>query len=476
MDRRWILYALAFLVTSSVSGVGTSCCAVSTSRRVSTRFTRRHSPCVFCVRFRYPARRLTEPSLDARDDVKTAVYGWPALRRDLIKEGGLTENELGAVFTCGAWSVQGGRFLVGIARDKYGTRVTVCVCLSLVLCGSVLVASCASDDLVGLCFGMLFLGMGSGAQLCVQPVAGLFPEATSTAMASLSGAFQLSGLVFLACSVVAGAGVGRFGAYMGHAGVVTALFFFSMRALPTGVSFEPEDESATEESPAKDDASSAKPSTVSAPRHFGATRGGLLTSDEFVCLVLWFSVMVTPSQYYVLSVGYQLERKGDADGAYSRAFSLLYGFSAPLAPLAGVCADTLGVAFAQVLATILSLMGYAILFVEKPLSAQYVGMASYSVGRMFLFATFFANVGRRFGYAHYGALVGVGMLASAVLSMLQYPMLQAALASKANLQAMNAVCVVCAVACLPYCAWLGARERREWRESATKRGVGSDAT
>ncbi len=410
------------------------------------------------------------------------MYGWPALRRDLIDEGGLTENELGAVFTCGAWSVQGGRFLVGIARDTYGTKVTVCVCLGLVLCGSVLVASSASDDLAGLCFGMLFLGMGSGAQLCVQPVAGLFPEATSTAMASLSGAFQLSGLVFLACSVVAGAGAGRFGAYMGHAGVVAVLILFSMRALPTGVSFEPEDVSdgrVAEGSAALSDVDEKATSTkadespdsnpsgaVPEPRHFGAPRSRLLTSDEFVGLVLWFSVMVTPSQYYVLSVGYQLERKGDDDGAYSRAFSLLYGFSAPLAPLAGACADTLGVAFAQLLATVLSLLGYAILFVEKPLAAQYVGMASYSVGRMFLFATFFANVGRRFGYAHYGALVGVGMLASAVLSMLQYPMLQAALESNSNLRAMNVVCVVCAAACLPYCAWLGARERREWRRAA----------
>lgn len=434
------------------------------------------------MRFRYPARRrrtLTHLSPDPHL-CETAVYGWPALRRDLLDEGGLTENELGAVFTCGAWSVQGGRFLVGIARDKYGTKITVCVCLSLVLCGSVLVASSASDNLAGMCFGMLFLGMGSGAQLCVQPVAGLFPEATSTAMASLSGAFQLSGLVFLACSVVAGAGAGRFGAYMGHAGVVAVLFVFSIKALPSGVSFDEEKEDAKrdaeterdsrDEKKKKKDEDEAVDATVDAtraltptPRHFGASRGALLTCDEFLCLVLWFSVMVTPSQYYVLSVGYQLERKGDANGAYSRAFTLLYGFSAPLAPLAGVCADYLGVAFAQFMATSLSLVGYAILFVDEPLSFQYVGMASYSVGRMFLFATFFANVGRRFGYAHYGAAVGVGMLASAVLSMLQYPMFQAALESKTNLDAMNVVCVVCAAACLPYCAWLGARERNEWR-------------
>lgn len=431
------------------------------------------------MRFRYPARRrrtLTHLSPDPHL-CETAVYGWPALRRDLLDEGGLTENELGAVFTCGAWSVQGGRFLVGIARDKYGTKITVCVCLSLVLCGSVLVASSASDNLAGMCFGMLFLGMGSGAQLCVQPVAGLFPEATSTAMASLSGAFQLSGLVFLACSVVAGAGAGRFGAYMGHAGVVAVLFVFSIKALPSGVSFDEEKEDAKRdaereresrekeknEDEAVDATVDATRALTPTPRHFGASRGALLTCDEFLCLVLWFSVMVTPSQYYVLSVGYQLERKGDANGAYSRAFTLLYGFSAPLAPLAGVCADYLGVAFAQFMATSLSLVGYAILFVDEPLSFQYVGMASYSVGRMFLFATFFANVGRRFGYAHYGAAVGVGMLASAVLSMLQYPMFQAALESKTNLDAMNVVCVVCAAACLPYCAWLGARERREGR-------------
>ena len=423
---------------------------------------------------------------------ETAVYGWPALRRDLLDEGGLTENELGAVFTCGAWSVQGGRFLVGIARDKYGTKITVCVCLSLVLCGSVLVASSKSDNLLGLCFGMLFLGMGSGAQLCVQPVAGLFPEATSTAMASLSGAFQLSGLVFLACSAVAAAGAGRFGAYMGHAGVVAVLFIFSSKALPSGVSFEEKedvsqaDDAETERETdstdekkkadgkdrdvfAVDDVATADATALTltpnqTPRHFGAERGALLTCDEFLCLVAWFSVMVTPSQYYVLSVGYQLERKGDADGSFSRAFTLVYGFSAPLAPLAGVCADYLGVAFAQFLATALSLIGYAILFVEKPLSVQYVGMASYSVGRMFLFAAFFANVGRRFGYTHYGVAVGVGMLASAVLSMLQYPMFQAALESKTNLDAMNVVCVVCAAACLPYCAWLGARERNERRQ------------
>ena len=140
------------------------------------------------------------------------MYGWPALRRDLIKEGGLTEKELGAVFTCGAWSVQGGRFAAGLIRDSLGTRRTACGCLLAVLIGAVLIATVPSDNFAGLALGMLFLGLGSGAQLCIQPVTGLFPENASTAMATLSGAFQISGLVFLVCSGIARAGADRLGA------------------------------------------------------------------------------------------------------------------------------------------------------------------------------------------------------------------------------------------------------------------------
>ena len=49
------------------------------------------------------------------------MYGWPVLRAGLIAEKevtgrGLDEKQLAAVFTAGAWSVQGGRFVVGRAE------------------------------------------------------------------------------------------------------------------------------------------------------------------------------------------------------------------------------------------------------------------------------------------------------------------------------------------------------------------------
>ena len=170
------------------------------------------------------------------------MYGWPALRRDLIKEGGLTEKQLGAVFTCGAWSVQGGRFAAGLIRDALGTKRTACGCLLCVLLGAVLVATVASDNFAGLAFGMLFLGLGSGAQLCIQPVTGLFPENASAAMATLSGAFQISGLVFLVCSGIARAGADRLGAYLAFAACVCVLLALSWVYLPYGFKFTIDDE------------------------------------------------------------------------------------------------------------------------------------------------------------------------------------------------------------------------------------------
>ena len=439
----------------------------------------------------------------------SAVYGWPALRRDLIKEGGLTEKQLGAVFTCGAWSVQGGRFAAGLIRDALGTKRTACGCLLCVLLGAVLVATVASDNFAGLALGMLFLGLGSGAQLCIQPVTGLFPENASAAMATLSGAFQISGLVFLVCSGIARAGADRLGAYLAFAACVCVLLALSWVYLPYGFKFTIDDESRDErrdeskgatksatvdrdEEAAVSDAAvvlketsgetsdgkegegddgkvqTSMAAVAVAPRKpppplSHLTRRGQLLSDEYIALLAWFSVCVTPAQYYVLSIGWQLERKGDDAGDYTRAFVVLYAASAALAPIGGAVADKYGVGFAQGLATALTGSSFVVLLSDS-LPAQIAGMTLYSVGRLFVFALFFSNIGRRFGFAHYGTLVGFGMLTSAVLSMLQYPMFT--LAIDESVDWVNASCAVAIAGCLPYTAWLSRRERGEKRRFA----------
>jgi LAT3 family solute carrier family 43 protein 3 len=128
------------------------------------------------------------------------VYGWPALRQQLKDEGTtLTEKQLGAIFTVGAGSTQGGRFLTGLARDRFGTRLTACA--SFLMCTAGSLGMAVSDPSNGIALGayLFALGLGSGVILCVAPVAGLFPNNAGSILASPTGAYQISGgLVFLA--------------------------------------------------------------------------------------------------------------------------------------------------------------------------------------------------------------------------------------------------------------------------------------
>ena len=57
---------------------------------------------------------------------------------------------------------------------------------------------------------------------------------------------------------------------------------------------------------------------------------------------------------------------------------------------------------------------------------------------------------------HRGTLAGTGMLTSAVISMLQYPLFTAAI--DGNIDGVNAGCAAVVGACVPYTVWLSMRE------------------
>ena len=134
------------------------------------------------------------------------VYGWPALRRNLVTDhrSTLSEKQLGVIFTIGSWSTQGGCWFSGMARDKYsGTRTTTAICLLMTSMGCAGIAICDENDFVRLSISMFLVGTGSGAQLCLQPVAELFDaKYQGSILASLSGAFQVSGLMFLLLTTI----------------------------------------------------------------------------------------------------------------------------------------------------------------------------------------------------------------------------------------------------------------------------------
>lgn len=479
--RRWILYAFCFITVSTASGV---------------------------------------------------VYGWPALRRQLQQDGStLEESTLGAIFTVGAWTTQGGRFFVGLARDRFGTRSVTCVCTFFVATGFVGVAWSDPNNAISLGISVFFMGLGSGAQLCVQPVAGLFPDISGTIISSLSGAFQISGLVFLA--LTSGDSVGtRNVRFSGFAAILVILTCVAMVLLPRGKSFRSlvQDESSSQQDSKSNDGalplnSNSNSQTIpenetnndtsyqeiegSQSAHlsnsqfeasdgheqqieifdhnrpdsnhqddeqveleYATTQGDVssttsrsiptaiqqMKSAEYILLCAWFSICLVPLQYYVGSIGFQLEEKGDEDGFYTDLFSILYAGAIVFSFAGGFLADKCGLGITQGLATVMCAGSFFFLVSDIALPGQSVGLALYGIGRLLIFGMYFANCGKRFGYANFGTLAGLGLLLSALASLVQYPMISAA--ANGHADTVNIGSGVILLAQIPYFVWLHQREKK----------------
>lgn len=420
------------------------------------------------------------------------VYGWPVLRLSFLDEGSeLNEKEFGAIFTIGAWSSQGGRFFAGLARDRYGTRATAFVCSLCVTLGVLGLGLSDVNNASALAASLFSVGLGSGVLLCVQPVAGLFPENSANVLFLLTGAFLMSGLVFLALT---SAFASRQAGFVGYAMALFVLTILIWVVLPKEGSFAPkrrfvidknystvsltleddnEDTSNPTESQDEDtddiemvfadsEASTnplenfkVEPSVSSAPSALQQ-----MYSLEYLLLCVWFSVCIVPIQYYVGSIGFQLERKGDETGFYTDMFSFIYAGASVVAPFAGYVADNFGLGVSQAVATSLAAGSLFLLaFNNIGLNAHIAGMFMYGTARLYVYSIFFSNIGKRFGYRNFGTLNGVGLLVSSVVSLLQFPLI--ALADDGHDVAVNTTCGVILLTLLPYCFWLRRREETE---------------
>jgi hypothetical protein len=354
------------------------------------------------------------------------------------------------------------------------------------------------SDVIALGISLFALGFGSGVQISVQPVAGLFPNNAGSVLSSLSGAFQISGLVFLA---LCNPSNNRRASFLGFAAFLLVLTVMAAFLLPGDSSFLVKEEEKGRtlkiiESTREDGGEEPSEVTLSqpgsgpneendAPKHATREQGyeecddaGMLDSNasedddqadkppsaleqlksaEYVSLLVWFSTSLGPLQYYIGSIGFQLEEKGDDDGFYTNLFSITYAAAIVVAPVGGYMGDNFGLGITQGVATILCAISFFILTSNLPLDVQIVGLVAYGVGRMFVFSMYFANVGKRFGYANFGILTGVGLLTSAVVSLMQYPLI--ALTADGKGSTVNAICGSVLLGLLPYCFWLDRRER-----------------
>jgi len=428
------------------------------------------------------------------------VYGWPALRRNLLlfENSTLTEPQLGLIFTIGSWSTLGSRLLFGILRDgPFGTRLATLFSLMAVSVGCAGMAFSPKDHVTLLAISYFLVGFGSGTQLCLQPVAGWFEdESQGVVLATTSGAFQVSGLVFWV--LVEFVSRDRRVSLGGFAVVLCLVAMVGWRVLPVGqfvggamkksgghdiddeeeerrINHDDNDNHSDNNEDRNGGENGLLVATQQAPHDnesgvgVGGGGGGVLSlmkTLEYILLLFWLSLLLIPLQYYVATIGFQLERKGDDNGRYIAFFPIMYASAAIFAPMFGKIADKFGLGIGQGLANTLSILSLVILSVpakdeDKPalLPLQVLGMTCYGLGRMSVFGTFFSNLGKRFGYRYYGTLAGVGLIVSAVSSLFQYPLI--AWAAAGNERWVNLGCAaVLAIQGFPYCVWLYFREKR----------------
>jgi LAT3 family solute carrier family 43 protein 3 len=426
-------------------------------------------------------------------------FGWPSLRRQLLTEEGSTldENTLGIIFTVGSWTTQSCRFFYGIANDRWlGTRLTTCISVLLVAMGTMGLAFADANNGLSLAISLFFVGLGSGTQLTLQPVAGLFrSNVQGTLLTAFSGAFQISGLVFVALTAITSnrkVSFASFSALLLVLGVLAAFLLPKHQFEQKEKTIESAEDNVEEREGALEDAlpsigdkevqkeSSGSEISVSgadaesSPLEVTKTtvdeeKPGvvdLLKSGEYIWLVLWFSVLLIPLQYYVGTIGYQLEQRGDDDGTYTRIFSIMYASAAAVSPILGKFTDTAGLGAAQGVATILCAISFFMLAsYDISLNAHTAGMALYGLGRMMVFGAFFTNIGKRFGYTYFGTLSGLGLLISGLASLIQYPLIS--ISTDGRDSEVNIACAIVVLCLLPYCAWLGWVERKETKLSQT---------
>ena len=431
------------------------------------------------------------------------IYAFPTLRSNLLEEeeSELSETQLGLIFTMASWGNLSAGFVIGILRDELGTRRAVMMCMLFAICGTVGAAFCSADSTWQLCISLVLVELGSGAQVCVLPVAELF-EHSGVVLGVLTGVFNVSALIFpLLFNFISKDRRVAFGAYGIFVGILAIL---SYAMLPQGLSFHMQ--STYKDTPSLSEKSSIllsqndkeNDSEEDGNKNFECegsvanigTEDFLPTSEqdtnnddskvsaleqmrsiEYVALLLWFNVSIVSLQYYAGSIGFHLVNKGDDSGKYETFFPILYAASAVFAPLIGLLSEYIGLGFTQATATILIATSFILLVLDDLVPTQIVGMVCNVFGRLITFAMFYGNIGARFGYDNIGVLLGVGTIIAALVSLIQYPIIDAATSGSAF--SVNVVSGVIVIIGLPYCIWLGIKEASE-RKGVRSRAINVD--
>ena len=402
-------------------------------------------------------------------------YGWPQLYTILLTDGVYSslcrdaaicdeqKAALSRTYEYAAALNLLSQLVWGYHLDTNGPRLACATALFTVISGFVLLASTLRGGaLVSVAVCLIAFG-GPGVQISLFHISELFPNAKSTVLAIIAGAFQMSFTVFyvlrqtaiqltLSVQQVIGA----------YTLILLALTACSVYVWPDApcqspadadhIKFTADDEDANT-APTERTPLTARPSpllSIARERRqqmrdhnlrgaaFGLPLRQQIVSPQFILCAVWMCVCVYWANDYVGAVVEELYRMSNNDPRITRAYTDLFNLTLPIG-IFGIPLFSAAIRFGGFTAAIATTSALGITFaagkVYSELWIQPVTFIAYALHRTFLFSVMFAYLADEFSYRHFGLLSGIVLALSGATTALQMtvsPTIIAAVANAAN--------------------------------------------
>ncbi|CEO96117.1 unnamed protein product (mitochondrion) [Plasmodiophora brassicae] len=350
-----------------------------------------------------------------------AIFGIASLRAILQDMAEFSSMDLVGLGTVGVTAGTLSQFVMGIALDRFGPRLTSFMSLLTAALGMFFLSLSTSATL---CVypAVVLIGLGGpGAQVSVIHLSALFPGHSALIVSLQCAAFQVSFLVFLVFKHVIGTGVplsavaGVFGAFL----VILAMS--SLLVWPAVSLNQPGAQGSV-----KSESTAMRFRIGSGTKAFSG-RGTLLSqlyTSSFAALCVFLPVLVFFLNSYPVimkeQVMYALGPMQDVSSV-DRALDvgqLILSLGLFANPIFGMIADRYGVVVAATVSQVLCI-AFSGLILMSPLNPALLpaAFALYTVARNCSFSLFFFVIGFDFGFKFFGTIGGIlFLIASAVFS------------------------------------------------------------
>lgn len=190
-----------------------------------------------------------------------------------------------------------------------------------------------------------------------------------------------------------------------------------------------------------------------------------LRDPRFIFATVFFSVLMLPAQFYIGTLNLQIAPLSDSHAQTDNSlniFNIIYIVVSLMTPAIGWLTDRIGFGGSSTFVALMYIGSFAIITFAPSLPWFTPSYVIYGFARNGQFSVFCSYIGHAFGSRHMGKLMGIGFLISAMVSLLQAPLLHFVVNQlDGRYKWGNTFLMATVGALLTYCVWLVSAE---WRE------------